>query len=467
VNTLATDRRRRHGRAQPPRCGHRGPPRGAQPNRCAPPPPRAKPYATPALPPATAHPRLLDASDAAPGAADTAPLAAAPARAAAPAPPPAGAPGTSPAFPHAQTIAAFPPAAHDALGLGALLSPAERGVQARVRAFAEQEIAPVIAGFWERAEFPHALVPGFAALGVGGGSVAGHGCPGMSMMACAAATVELARVDGSFSTFYLVHAFLAVLTIGLLGSEAQKAELLPDLAALRTVGCWALTEPSNGSDAAALTTVARRAPGGWRLTGRKRWIGNATFADVLVVWARNAESGQVNAFIVRKGNPGCRVTKIENKIALRCVQNGDIELAEAFVPDADRLPGVESFADTNRVLAVSRVMVAWQPVGLALGAYDATARYVGQRRQFGAPLAAFQLVQEKLQRMLATAQAMWLMAWRLTRLAEEGEMTHEQASLVKAWTTARGREVRGRFMGSWGWFVPACCCYQLMYCLFI
>lgn len=248
-------------------------------------------------------------------------------------------------------------------------------------------------------------------------------------------------MDGSVSTFFLVHSFLATLTLGLLGSEAQKRELLPDLASLRKVGCWALTEPSNGSDASALTTTARRVPGGWALSGRKRWIGNATFADVAVVWARNEESGAVNAFIVRKGNPGFHCTKIEGKIALRCVQNGDIELREAFVPDADRLPGVNSFADTNRVLAISRVMVAWQPVGLALGAYDACARYVGQRRQFGAPLAAFQLVQEKLQRMLATSQAMWLMAWRLTRLHEAGGMTHEQASLVKAWTTARGREV--------------------------
>jgi acyl-CoA oxidase len=248
-------------------------------------------------------------------------------------------------------------------------------------------------------------------------------------------------VDGSVSTFFLVHTFLATLTIGLLGSEDQKRELLPALANFDKVGCWALTEPSNGSDAAALTTTARRAPGGWVLNGRKRWIGNGTFADVIVVWARNEETGQVNAFIVRKGNPGYHATKIENKIALRCVQNADIHLDAAFVPDSDRLPGVSSFSDTNKVLAISRIMVAWQPVGLAFGAYDMTARYVAQRRQFGAPLGSFQLVQEKLQRMQATAQAMFLMAWRLTRIYEAGAMTHEQASLVKAWTTLRGREV--------------------------
>lgn len=243
------------------------------------------------------------------------------------------------------------------------------------------------------------------------------------------------------STFFLVHSFLAALTIGILGSEQQKQEWLPMMANFKKIGCWALTEPSNGSDASQLRATARKAPGGWILNGRKRWIGNGTFADIAVIWAKNEETGQVNAFIVRKGNPGFKATKIENKIALRCVQNADIVLKDAFVPDEDRIPGVDSFKDTNKVLAISRVMVAWQPVGLALGVYDMAARYTKQRQQFGAPLAAFQLMQEKLVRMLSTASAMWLMAWRLTKLAEEGKMTHEQASLVKAWTTLKGREV--------------------------
>lgn len=353
-----------------------------------------------------------------------------------------GGPGTTSEFAFAQNMTVFPPAKHDALNLDGLLTPEERDVQRRVREFAERDVAPVIASYWERAEFPHQLVPKFAALGIGGGNLVGaHGGKGLSLLACAMANIELGRVDGSMSTFFLVHTFLAELTIGLLGSEAQKKEWLDDMATFRKVGCWALTEPSNGSDASALTTTARRTNGGWILNGRKRWIGNGTFADVIVVWARNEESGQVNAFIVKKDNPGFKASKIENKIALRCVQNADIELKEAFVPDSDRLPGVKSFADTNKVLAISRIMVAWQPVGLAIGAYDAAARYVAQRRQFGAPLAAFQLIQEKLQRMQATVQGMWLMAWRLTALHEAGSMSHEQASLVKAWNTARGREV--------------------------
>lgn len=219
----------------------------------------------------------------------------------------------------------------------------------RVRHFAETEVAPIITPYWERAEFPFPLLPKIKQLGIGGGHLTGPGCQGLSVTACAMAAVELARVDGSVSTFFLVHTFLATLTVGLLGSEKQKQELLPAMAAFDKVGCWALTEPSNGSDAAALTTTARRTKDGWILNGRKRWIGNAPFADIIIIWARNEETNQVNAFIVRKGNPGFRATKIENKIALRCVQNGDIVLDNAFVPDGDRLPGVNSFADTNKV----------------------------------------------------------------------------------------------------------------------
>ncbi len=346
---------------------------------------------------------------------------------------------------HAATSAtvSFPPAAvsADGLDLEALCSPAEREIIRRTREFATTHVAPVICGYWERAEFPFPLVERFAELDIGGGTLpTSYGCQNMSMMACGLAVVELARVDGSMSTFYLVHSFLAALTIGMLGTEAQKREWLPRMANFGKVGAWALTEPSNGSDASSLTTTATKVPNGWRLQGKKRWIGNATFADVVIVWARSSVDGEINGFIVRKENPGMRTTKIENKIALRCVQNADIELTGAFVPDADRLD-VASFKDTNKVLAMSRVMVAWQPVGLAFGCYDSCKRYVLERHQFGAPLASFQLIQEKLQRMLSTATAMWLMAWRVTRLAEEGEMTHEQASLVKAWTSLRGREV--------------------------
>ena len=259
----------------------------------------------------------------------------------------------------------------------------------------EQHVAPVIVDYWERAEFPFPLVPKLAALNLGGGTLTGHGCCGHSLLGAAMVVIEMARVDASMSTFLMVHNSLAMLTIGLLGSEAQKAELLPSMARLDTVGSWALTEPGYGSDASSLASTATRVEGGWKLNGHKRWIGNATWCDVIVVWARNTETNAVNAFIVRKGTPGLTTSKIENKIALRCVQNADITLRDVFVPDSARLPGVSSFQDTNKVLAISRVMVAWQPVGIAMGVYDMCVRYVKERSQFGAPLAAFQATQEK------------------------------------------------------------------------
>lgn len=342
-------------------------------------------------------------------------------------------------FPQATTMRSFPSAVHDALGLDELLTPEERAVRDRVRSFVEREVAPVVVEFWEKAEFPFALLPKLASLDIFGGTIKGYGCKGLSIMGCAMAACEIGRCDGSLSTFFLVHTFLSMITIYLLGTEQQRAELLPQMSQLTKVGCWALTEPSHGSDASALTTTARKVAGGWVIDGQKRWIGNGTWADVAIVWARNTDTKQVNAFIVRKGNPGLNTSKIENKIALRCVQNADMTFTNCFVPDSDRLPGVESFKDTNKVLAISRVMVAWQPVGVCMGVYDMCARYLKEREQFGVPLASFQLLQEKLQRMLANIQAMWLMCYRLSKLSDEGHMTHEQASMVKAWTTRQGR----------------------------
>ncbi|BDA45206.1 Glutaryl-CoA dehydrogenase, mitochondrial [Coccomyxa sp. Obi] len=344
-------------------------------------------------------------------------------------------------FPYAQTMASFPPAVHDVFLFDDLLTPEEKAIRYRTRAFMEKEVAPIIADYWERAAFPFELVPRLAKLNLGGANLKGYGCPGQSVIGAAMAVIEIARVDASMSTFIMVHNSLAMLTIGLLASEEQKRELLPDMAALKLIGAWGLTEPSNGSDASALQTTARKVNGGWVLNGRKRWIGNATFADVIVIWARSSETQQVNAFIVRKGARGLRTSKIQNKIALRCVQNADIFLDDCFVADSARLPGVTSFKDTNKVLAISRIMVAWQPVGIACGVFDMCKRYVDERTQFGAALGSFQLVQEKLARMLANLQAMFLMCWRLSKLYEEGKMTHELASTTKAWTTLRGREV--------------------------
>ncbi|OWM81745.1 hypothetical protein CDL15_Pgr007783 [Punica granatum] len=324
------------------------------------------------------------------------------------------------AFPQATPASIFPPCTSDYYHFDDLLTPEEQAIRMK---------------YWEKAEFPFDVVPKLGALRIAGGTIKGYGCPGLSITGSAISVAEVARVDASCSTFILVHSSLAMLTI-----EEQKNKYLPSLAELSTVACWALTEPDYGSDASALRTTATKVEGGWILEGQKRWIGNSTFADLLVIFARNTSTNQINGFIVKKDAPGLTVTKIENKIGLRIVQNGDIVMKNVFVPDDDRLPGVNSFQDTNKVLAVSRVMVAWQPIGISMGIYDICHRYLKERKQFGAPLAAFQVNQQKLVQILGNVQAMFLVGWRLCKLYEAGKMTPGQASLGKAWITKTARE---------------------------
>ncbi|XP_054780706.1 acyl-coenzyme A oxidase 4, peroxisomal-like isoform X1 [Prosopis cineraria] len=344
------------------------------------------------------------------------------------------------AFPQATPASIFPPCASDYYQFNDILTLEEQAVRMKVKECMEKEVAPIMAEYWEKAKFPFHVIPKLGALRIAGGTIKGYGCPGLSVTGSAVATAEIARVDASCSTFILVHSSLAMLTIALCGSEDQKQKYLPSLAQLRTVACWALTEPDYGSDASALKTTATRVEGGWILEGQKRWIGNSTFADLLVIFARNTTTNQINGYIVKKDAPGLIVTKIENKIGLRIVQNGDILLKKVFVPDEDRIPGVNSFQDTNKVLAVSRVMVAWQPIGISMGIYDMCHRYLKERKQFGAPLAAFQINQQKLVQMLGNIQAMILVGWRLCKLYENGKMTPGHASLGKSWITLRARE---------------------------
>ncbi|KAB2013787.1 hypothetical protein ERO13_D09G161600v2 [Gossypium hirsutum] len=344
------------------------------------------------------------------------------------------------AFPQATPASTFPPLASDYYQFNDLLSPEEQALRKKVRECMEKEVAPIMAEYWEKAEFPFQIVPKLGALHISGGTIKGYGCPGLSLTGSAIAMAEVARVDASCSTFILVHSSLAMLTIALCGSEEQKQKYLPSLAQLKTVACWALTEPDYGSDASSLKTTATKVEGGWILEGQKRWIGNSTFADVLVIFARNTTTNQINGYLVKKDSPGLTATKIPNKIGLRIVQNGDILLKKVFVLDEDRLPGVNSFQDTSKVLAVSRVMVAWQPIGISMGVYDMCARYLKERKQFGAPLAAFQINQQKLARMLGNIQAMTLVGWRLCKLYEEGKMTPGHASLGKSWITSMARE---------------------------
>ena len=197
-----------------------------------------------------------------------------------------------------------------------------------VRRFVDEEVVPVVGPYWERAEICWPLVKRLPELGIVGEDIKGYGCAGMSPMACGLVTMELHRGDGSLGVFLGVHAGLAMLSIAMCGSEEQKARWLPDMAQMNKLGAFALTEPQHGSDSVALETSAR--PGwrrwGWVLNGRKRWIGLGSVADLVVVWARNTEDGQVNGFVVEKGSPGYQARVIEGKVSLRSVWQADITL---------------------------------------------------------------------------------------------------------------------------------------------
>jgi glutaryl-CoA dehydrogenase len=234
------------------------------------------------------------------------------------------------------------------------------------RRFVDEEVLPAINEYWEAAELPWPLMRRLADLGLYGEDIAGYGCPGMSPLARGLVNMELHRGDGSLGTFLGVQSGLAMKSIDLLGSEEQKQRWLPAMARLDAIGAFALTEPAHGSDSVALETTARRKPGGWVLDGAKRWIGNGSIADVVVVWARSDEDGQVKGFLVETDTPGFEAETISGKGAARAIWQAEIDLDGARVPDSARLPGANTFKDAGQVLVTTRSTCAWAALGHAV-----------------------------------------------------------------------------------------------------
>ncbi|CCG02673.1 acyl-CoA dehydrogenase family protein [Blastococcus saxobsidens] len=321
-----------------------------------------------------------------------------------------------------------------------LLEPEEIAIRDRVRAFGEQEVLPRINDYWERADFPFELVPRLAEIGVVGGIIEGYGCPGMSNVAAGLVAAELARADGSIGTFNGVHSFLAMQSIALLGDEEQRERWLPEMARLEKIGAFGLTEPRHGSDAVGLETSARRDGDAYVLNGQKKWIGNGSIADYVIVWARG-EDGAVSGYVVEKGTPGYEATVMTGKTALRAVWQAEITLTDVRVPAENKLANCHSFKDVSQVLDRTRYTVAWRALGLATASYELALAHALQREQFGQPIAGFQLVQDKLARMLAEITSMQLMCWRLSKLADAGKMTAAMASLAKMNHAAKARAI--------------------------
>ncbi|HJZ45907.1 MAG TPA: acyl-CoA dehydrogenase family protein, partial [Roseiflexaceae bacterium] len=322
--------------------------------------------------------------------------------------------------------------------IAGLLPEEDRQLLGQVRMFMEERVAPIINRYWTRAEFPFEILPAFRDLNIAGLPYQGYGCRGKSTLLDGFVSMELARVDPSIATFSGVHGGLAMGSIYLCGSEEQKQRWLPPMARLEAIGAFGLTEPEVGSGASGgLTTTARREGESWVLSGQKKWIGNATFADLTIIWARDVEDNQVKGFVVENGTPGFSTQKLEDKIALRVVQNALITLDEVRVPEANRLQQANSFRDTAAVLKMTRASVAWQAVGCARGAYEHALAYAKRREQFGRPIGRFQLVQDLLVRMLGNITASECMVVRLSQLQDAGVMKDEHASLAKAFCTVK------------------------------
>ncbi len=330
----------------------------------------------------------------------------------------------------------------DFYGFEARLTEQEKDMLMRLRAFLDENVRPIANDLWAKAQwFDRDIILGLAELGVFGQPWAETQQFPNSAVFRGWVALELARVDASVATLVGMQNGLVMGSIAVAGSPEQRAEWLPKFASGELLGAFALTEPLSGSDSAqGLHTVAKRDGDTWVINGAKRWIGSGSISDVTIVWAKDADDNQVKGFIVPTSTPGYSASRIENKQALRIVQNADITFTDMVVPEANRLQLSNSFRETAAVLRATRAEVAWAAVGNSVGAYEAAVKYSKDRIQFGKPIGAHQLVQELLAKSLGNITASIGLVTRVSEMLDEDTQKDEHSALAKEFTTSRMRE---------------------------
>jgi len=337
----------------------------------------------------------------------------------------------------------FEPISADFYGYENKLTDQEKDLIVRLRTFLDEHVRPVANDLWAKAEFfdRDIVVKGLADLGLFGQPWEETQQFPNSAVFRGWVALELARVDASVATLVGMQNGLVMGSIAVAGSPEQRAEWLPKFASGELLGAFGLTEPLSGSDTAqGLQTVAKRDGDNWVINGAKRWIGNGSISDVTIIWARDEDDNQVKGFIVPTSTPGYSAKRIENKQALRIVQNADIVLENVVVPEANRLQKSQSFRETAAVLRLTRAEVAWAAVGNSIGAYDAAVAYSKERVQFGKPIGSHQLVQELLAKSLGNITSSIGLVTRVSEMLDEGIQKDEHSALAKEFTTSRMRE---------------------------
>jgi glutaryl-CoA dehydrogenase len=323
------------------------------------------------------------------------------------------------------------------LSIDHLLSEEERLVWRSAREFCERRVAPVIEKHYEHATFPRDLIPEFAEMGFLGATLQGYGCAGMGPVAYGLTMIELERQDSGIRSFCSVQSALAMYPIHAFGDEAQRERWLPGMARGEVIGAFGLTEPNSGSDPGSMRTHARQheAGGDFVLSGQKFWITNSPIADVMIVWAKTLEHGSdtpvVRGFLVERGMAGLSTPETKGKLSLRASMTGEIVLDEVKVPKANLLPGVVGLKGPLSCLTQARYGIGWGALGAAMSVYERARRYTLERVQFGKPLAAFQLTQQKLVEMHNEIGKGLLLAYHFGRLKQDGQLSPVQVSYLK------------------------------------